>query len=102
MKWLPSTYVRSQIFAELELTCECSSSGPERIGVVFVVIVVVRTVHFGMKFYNDHRKARVFNVFIYLLVPYMFRAFFKPIFRSKCTNSAVVEVLGYGISARGR
>jgi hypothetical protein len=37
---------------------------------------VVRTVHFGMKFYNDQRNAHVLNLFIYLLLPYMFRAFF--------------------------
>jgi hypothetical protein len=32
--------------------------------------------NFGMKLYNDHINAQVFNVFIYLLLPYMFRAFF--------------------------
>jgi hypothetical protein len=37
---------------------------------------VVRTVHFGMKLYNDQRNAQVFNSFIYLLLPYRFRAFF--------------------------
>jgi hypothetical protein len=37
---------------------------------------VVRTVHFGMKLYTDQRNAQVFNLFIYLLLPYMFRAFF--------------------------
>jgi hypothetical protein len=31
-------------------------------------------VHFGMKLYNDQRNAQVFNLFIYLLQPYMFRA----------------------------
>jgi hypothetical protein len=36
----------------------------------------VMTVQFGMKLYNDQRNAQVFNVFIYLLLPYMFRAFF--------------------------
>jgi hypothetical protein len=29
-----------------------------------------------MKLYNDQRNAQVFNLFIYLLLPYMFRAFF--------------------------
>jgi hypothetical protein len=28
------------------------------------------------KLYNDERNAQVFNFFIYLLLPYMFRAFF--------------------------
>jgi hypothetical protein len=37
---------------------------------------VVRTVHFGMKLYNNQLNAQVFNLFIYLLLPYMFRAFF--------------------------
>jgi hypothetical protein len=31
-------------------------------------------------------------LFPYLLLPYMFRAFFKPVFRGRCTNSAVVLV----------
>jgi hypothetical protein len=35
----------------------------------------VRTAHFGMKLY-DQRNAQVFNLFIYLRLPYMFRAFF--------------------------
>jgi hypothetical protein len=29
-----------------------------------------------MKLYNDQRIAQVLNLFIYLLLPYMFRAFF--------------------------
>jgi hypothetical protein len=29
-----------------------------------------------MKLYNEQRNAQVFNLFIYLLLPYMFRAFF--------------------------
>jgi hypothetical protein len=37
---------------------------------------VVRTVHFGMKLYYDQRDAQVFNLFIYLILPYMFGAFF--------------------------
>jgi hypothetical protein len=37
---------------------------------------VVRTVHFGMKLYNDQSNAYVFNLDINLLLPYMFRAFF--------------------------
>jgi hypothetical protein len=30
----------------------------------------------SMRLYNDQRNAQVFNLFIYLLLPYMFRAFF--------------------------
>jgi hypothetical protein len=37
---------------------------------------VVMTVYFGMKLYNDQRNAQVFNLFIYLLLPYMFRVLF--------------------------
>jgi hypothetical protein len=37
---------------------------------------VVRTLNFGIKLYNDQRNAQVFNLFINLLLPYMFRAFF--------------------------
>jgi hypothetical protein len=40
------------------------------------VFSAVRSVHFGMKLYNDQRNAHVFNIFIYLLLPYMFRDFF--------------------------
>jgi ribosomal protein L37E len=40
------------------------------------IFYVVRTAHFGMKMYNDQRNAQVFNLFIYLRLPYMFRAFF--------------------------
>jgi hypothetical protein len=29
-----------------------------------------------VKFYSDERSAQVFNLFIYLLLPYMFRAFY--------------------------
>jgi hypothetical protein len=39
-------------------------------------LCVVRNVHFGMKLYNDQHNAQVFNLFIYLLPPYKFRAFF--------------------------
>jgi hypothetical protein len=37
---------------------------------------VANKVNTGIKLYNDQRKAQVFNLSIYLLVPYMFRAFF--------------------------
>jgi hypothetical protein len=37
---------------------------------------VVRTVHFGMKLYNEQRNAQASNLFICLLPPYMFRSFF--------------------------
>jgi hypothetical protein len=47
---------------------------------------VVRTVDFGIKLYNDQRNAQIFYLFIYLLLPYMFRDFFKPIFKGRCTN----------------
>jgi hypothetical protein len=36
---------------------------------VYIKIYVVRTVHFGMKMYNNQRNAQVFNLFIYLLLP---------------------------------
>jgi hypothetical protein len=41
----------------------------------FFKFYVVRAVHFEMKLYNDQRNAPVFNLFIYSLLPYMFRAF---------------------------
>jgi hypothetical protein len=54
---------------------------------------VVRTVHFAVKLYNDQRNAQFLNLFIYLLLPYMFRAFFFPIFRGRGTTLAVVQVV---------
>jgi hypothetical protein len=44
---------------------------------------VVRTLHFEMKMYNNQRNAQVF-LSPYLLLPYMFQAFFKPIFNRHC------------------
>jgi hypothetical protein len=40
------------------------------------ILYYVRTVYFGMKLYNDQRNVQVFNLFINLLLLYMFRAFF--------------------------
>jgi hypothetical protein len=37
---------------------------------------VVRNVHIGMKLYNDQLNAQGFDLFIYLLLRYMFRALF--------------------------
>jgi hypothetical protein len=56
------------------------------------IFYAVRNVHFEIKLYGEQSNAQVFNLFIYLLLPYMFRAFFKLIFRGRCTNSAVVQV----------
>jgi hypothetical protein len=48
---------------------------------------VVRTVHFEMKLYNHQRNAQVFkNLFPYLLLPYMFWAFFKHTFKRHCVQ----------------
>jgi hypothetical protein len=48
--------------------------------------------------YDDQRNAQILNLFIYLLLPYMFRAFFKPIFLQR-----QVYKLGSGmVSAPGR
>jgi hypothetical protein len=37
---------------------------------------VVQAVRLGMKLYNDQCNAQVFKLFLYLLLPYMFQAFF--------------------------
>jgi hypothetical protein len=39
-------------------------------------ISCLNAVHFGMIFYNNQHNAQVFNLFISLLLPYMFRASF--------------------------
>jgi hypothetical protein len=41
-----------------------------------LVFCVVMTVQCGMELYNDQPNAQGFNLFIYLLLPYMFWAFF--------------------------
>jgi hypothetical protein len=46
----------------------------------------------ALKLYNDQRNAQFFNLFIYLLLPYMFRVFYYPNFWGRCTTSAVVQV----------
>jgi hypothetical protein len=53
------------------------------------------------KLYNDQRNAQVFNLFIYLLLPYMFQAFFKPFFKRHCVQIRQwFKSPGYGVSAR--
>jgi hypothetical protein len=51
----------------------------------------VRTMHFGMKLYNDQTNAQVLNLFIYFCLT-CFGLFFQPIFRGRCTNSAVAQI----------
>jgi hypothetical protein len=41
-----------------------------------IYIFNLRTVHFGVQLYIIQRIVQVFNLFIYLLLPYMFRAYF--------------------------
>jgi uncharacterized membrane protein len=45
---------------------------------IYLTFYVVRAVYLGMKFYNDQRNGHVFNLFIYLLLPYMFRLSLSP------------------------
>src|SRR5215475_2241803 len=61
---------------------------------------VVRTVHFGMKLYNDQRNAQVFNLFIYLLLPYMFRLSIIPFSEAGVQLRQWFKSPGYGVSAR--
>jgi hypothetical protein len=63
---------------------------------------VVRTLYFGMKLYNDQCNAQVFNLFIYLLLPYMFRAFFSPSSEAGVQRRQWFMSSGYGVSARAR
>jgi hypothetical protein len=55
---------------------------------------------FLMKLYNDQSNAKVLNLFIYLLLPYMFRDFFKPIFRAGDQRRPGFKSAGYGDRAR--
>jgi hypothetical protein len=63
---------------------------------------VVRVVHFAMKLYNDKLNAQVFkfNLFIYLLLPYMFWAFFSPFSEAGIQLRRWFKSPGYGISTR--
>jgi hypothetical protein len=50
--------------------------------------------------YNDQRNAQVFNLFIYLLLPYVFRAFFSPFSEAGVQFRQWFKSPGYGVSAR--
>jgi hypothetical protein len=58
---------------------------PKHVGEAHLMLVLIknvhlfyvaRTMHFGMKLYNDQHNAKVCNLFIYLFLRCMFRAFF--------------------------
>jgi hypothetical protein len=55
------------------------------------IVYVVRTVHFGIKLPNDQRNAQVLNLFINLILPYMFWAFLAH-FQRQVYNFGVVQV----------
>jgi hypothetical protein len=49
--------------------------------------------------YNDQRNAQVFNLCIYLLLPYMFQAFFSPSSEAGVQIQQWFKSAGYGVSA---
>jgi hypothetical protein len=49
---------------QIDLTCGPAGSGTEG------------SIYRTLQLYNDQHNAQVFNLFIYLLLPYMFQAFF--------------------------
>jgi hypothetical protein len=53
-----------------------------------------------MKLYNDQRNAQVLNVFIDLLLPYVFWAFFSPSLEAGVQFQQLFKSPGYGVSAR--
>jgi hypothetical protein len=59
------------------------------------------TVYFGMKLYNDERNSQVFNLFIYLLPPYMFQGFLVHLKRQVYKFGSGLSLLGM-VSAPGR
>jgi hypothetical protein len=61
---------------------------------------VVRTVHFGIKCYNDQRNAQVFNLFINLLLPDMFGLAFSPSSEAGVQLRQCFKSPGYGVSNR--
>jgi hypothetical protein len=67
---------------------------------LFCCVYVVRTMHFGMKLYNDQLNAQVFKLFIYLLQPYMFWAFFSPSSEAGVQIRQWFKSPGYGVSVR--
>jgi hypothetical protein len=61
-----------------------------------------RETEIRMKLYNDHCNAQVFNLIIYLLLSYMFRAFFYPSSETGVQLLQWFKSLGYGVSVRVR
>jgi hypothetical protein len=61
---------------------------------------VVRTVHFGMKLYNDKRNAQVFNLFIYFFCLACFGLSFSPSSEASVQLRQWFTSPGYGLSAR--
>jgi hypothetical protein len=53
-----------------------------------------------MKLYKDQRNAQVFNLFVYLLLPYMFRAFFSLSSEAGVQFRLWFSSPEYGVSAR--
>jgi hypothetical protein len=78
VKWRGQNKTSSQYIMKFNretLKCKFSPITVEetvRFNVVTEVVVRIT----ALKLYNDQRNAQVFNLFMYLLLPYMFRAFF--------------------------
>jgi hypothetical protein len=53
-----------------------------------------------IKLYNDQRNVQVFNLFIYLLLPYMFRVSISPSSEASVQLRQWFKSPGYGVSAR--
>jgi hypothetical protein len=62
---------------------------------------VVRTVHFGMKLYNDQRNAQVFKfiLFIYYFCLTSFGLSFSPLSEGGVQHWQWFKTAGYGVSA---
>jgi hypothetical protein len=69
---------------------------------IYIYFYVERTVHFGMKLYNDERNAQVFNLFICLLLPYTFRGVLLAHLQRQVYNFGSGSSLGGMESAVGR
>jgi hypothetical protein len=54
-----------------------------------------------MNLYNDQRNAQALNLFVYLRLPYMFRAFFYPSSEARVQFRQWFKSAGYGVSAWG-
>jgi hypothetical protein len=74
------------------LTARGLHSDAQWISLSYFKVHIASTVHFGTKMYNDQRNAKVFNLLINLLLPYMFWGLLLAHLQRQVYNFVVVQV----------